>query len=266
MKTNARALLSLLLVVLATMFLAGCSESYGCKVTFGSSSCTPSGSGLGGGGGTGGGGGGGGTTPTALAFNIVQTGTVNGIAYSSTGPSLANITGFLAPTVSANDPSSELVIAQQQYLYGIFPSTQLLYGWTIANTGTLTAMSGSPFTMADLGGMISNSTGVKLSGVAVNPAGTFLFIADAGNGLILTFQIGAGGALTAGPTISTIGAVQPWNLAIDGLGKYLYVTEGIEGDGQHVAAYSINQGTGALTLVEAQMPFNIWELQGDPTG
>ncbi len=49
MKTNARALLSLLLVVLATMFLAGCGGSYNCQVTFGSSTCTPSGSGFGGG-------------------------------------------------------------------------------------------------------------------------------------------------------------------------------------------------------------------------
>ena len=269
MKTNARALLGLLLVVLASMFLSGCKESYGCQVTFGASSCTPSGGGLGGGGGTGGtggGGGGGGTTPTALAYDIVQTGEVNGIAYSSTVPSLTNISGFVLPTVPAADPSAELVIAQKQYLYGIFPQTQLLYGWTIATSGDLTAMNGSPFTVAGLGGMVLNSTGVNYSGVAVNPDGTFLFIADAGNAEILTFQIGVGGALTAGPTISTIGAVQPWNLAIDGLGKYLYVTEGIEGNGQHVAAYAINQGTGALTLVAGLMPFNIWELQGEPTG
>jgi hypothetical protein len=268
MKTNARALLGLLLVVLASMFLSGCKESYGCQVTFGASSCTPSGGGLGGGGGTGGtggGGGGGGTTPTALAYDIVQTGEVNGIAYSSTVPSLTDISGFVLPTVPAADPSAELVIAQKQYLYGIFPQTQLLYGWTIATSGDLTAMNGSPFTVSALGFMVANSTGVNYSGVVTNPDGTFLFIADAGNAEILTFQIGVGGVLTAGPTIST-GVIQPWNLAIDGHGQYLYVTEGPIGIGGHVAAYAINQGTGALTLVAPAFAFNIWQLQGDPTG
>ena len=264
MKIRARVLLSVL-VMLATMFLANCSP-YSCDVTFGASTCTPSGSGLGGGGGTGGGGGGGGSTPTALAYDIVQTGTVNGIAFSSTSSTLANISGFTAP-VPSSDPSSELVIAQKQYLYGIFPESQSLYAWTIdASTGDLRAVTNSPFTIAALGGMVFNGTNVNFSGVAVNPAGTFLFIADAGNGEILTYQIGTGGTLTAGPTVSTVGAVQPWNLAIDGLGKYLYVTEGIEGNGGHVAAYSIYQGTGALTLVEAPFAYNIWELRGEPTG
>jgi hypothetical protein len=266
MKTKVRALLGLLLVVLASMFLSGCKESYGCQVTFGASSCTPSGGGLGGGGGNGGGGGGGGTAPTALAYNIVQAGTINGIAFNSSGPTLANITGFAAPTVPLADPRSELVIAQKQFLYGVFPGSDLIYGWTIATTGDLTAMNGSPFTLSNLGGMAPNAIGVNLSGVAVNPDGTFLFIADATDQLVLTFQIGVGGLLTSSSTISTVGAVQPWNLAIDGLGRYLYVTQGSEGSGLHVSAYSINQSTGALTLVEALMPFNIWELKGDPTG
>jgi hypothetical protein len=268
MKTNARALLGLLLVVLASMFLSACKESYGCQVTFGASSCTPSGGGIGGGGGgTGGGGGGSGTTPTALAYNIEDTGFINGIAYSSTVPSLANITGFVLPTVPAADPSSELVIAQKQFLYGIFPNSDLLYGWTIATTGDLTPMNGSPFTISALGGMVPNGIGVNFSGIAVNPDGTLLFVADAAGDDILTFQIGVGGALTAGPVTPTVGGVlQPWNLAIDGHGLYLYATQGPPGNGGQVAAYSINQGTGALTLVAPAFAFNIWQLQGDPTG
>jgi len=52
MMIRARLLLTVLLI-LATMFLANCSP-YSCRVTFGSSTCTPSGSGIGGGGGGGG--------------------------------------------------------------------------------------------------------------------------------------------------------------------------------------------------------------------
>jgi hypothetical protein len=49
MKSLYRVLLSLL-VMLATLVLANCAGSYGCRVTFGSSTCAPSGSGIGGGG------------------------------------------------------------------------------------------------------------------------------------------------------------------------------------------------------------------------
>jgi hypothetical protein len=248
----------MLVVGLAAMGLASCGH-YTCGAGFGISTCTSTGSGLGGGGTT--------SSATAFAYDIVQTGTVNGIEFSSTGATLANISGFTAPTVPSSDVSSELVVAQEQYLYGIFPGSQSLYAWTIdASTGDLIAVANSPYTVAGLGGMVLNDSGVNLTGVVVNPSGTFLFIADAGNGEILTYQIGTGGALTAGPTVSTVGAVQPWNLAIDGKGFYLYVTSGIEGNGGHIAAYSINQTTGALTLVAPLLPYNIWELQGEPTG
>lgn len=270
MTVTVRTLIGSLLVACATIILTGCS-SYSCHATFGASTCTPSGSGVGGGGGgTGGtgGGGGGGTAPTVLAYNIVQTGTVNGIAFTAgTTPTLTNISGYTAPTVQVGDPRAELVIAQKQYLYGIFPAAQLLYEWSInATTGALTGLTNSPLTIASLGGMILGSAGVNLSGVVTNPSGTFLFIADDAGDQILTYQIGAGGVLTAGPTVSTTGAVQPWNLAIDGLGKYLYVTTGPEGVGAQVAVYAINASTGALTLVGSPLALNIWQLQGEPTG
>jgi len=250
-----------LILAVAMMGLASC-DHYNCSSgpTLGAS-CSSSGSpSLSGGGTTS-------TAATAYAYDIVQTGAINGIAFTNTGSTLANISGFTAPAVPTSDPSSELVVAQKQFLYGTFPDSELLYGWTIdASTGNLTAVTGSPFSVAALGGLVVNSTGVNLTGVVVNPAGTVLFVADEGNGEILSYLIGTGGVLTAGPTISTIGAVQPWNLAIDGLGKYLYVTAGIEGNGGHIAAYSINQTTGALALVAPALPYNIWELQGEPTG
>jgi 6-phosphogluconolactonase (cycloisomerase 2 family) len=251
------------------MGASGCGGHYFCSNggNFGGSSCTPSGSGLGTTGGNGGGGGGGGAASiTAFAYDIVQTGSVNGIELTST-PALENISSFNSPTVPADDPSAEIVVAQKQYLYGIFPASESLYGWSIdATTGGLTALSGSPFTSTSLGGLVEDTTGVNFTALALNPTGTLMFIADAGNAEILTYQIGNGGGVTAASTISTVGAVPPWNLAVDGLGKYLYVTSGIEGDGQKVAAYSINPTTGALTLVAAALPFNIWELQGEPTG
>jgi 6-phosphogluconolactonase len=249
-----------ILMVLGIGLLSSCGYKYKCGITFGASSCTPTGGGIG-------------TTgngqSAAFAFNIVGSGTINGISLSSgTSATLQNISGFTAPTVPSNDESAEVVVAQKKFVYAMFPLTQLLYGWSIdSTTGNLTSVSGSPYTISSLGGVIVTTGGVNLSSLAVNPAGTFLYIASGGFGEIDAYQIGSAGALTqvSGAPFST-GAFGSWNLSFDGLGKYLYATTGPEGLGQQVAAYSI-QSTGALAVVPGSpFAFNMWQLQGDPSG
>jgi 6-phosphogluconolactonase (cycloisomerase 2 family) len=249
-------------MIASVLLLDGCGYQYKCGVTFGSSSCTSSGSGLG-------------TTGTssgdaAFAYNIVFAGSVNGAALSSgSSPSFQDISGFTAPTVPTNDESAEIVVVPKKFVYAVFPASQLLFAWSInASDGSLSAVTGSPFTIANLGFMVANSTGVNLSSMAVNPAGTLLFFAYAGSDQIDVYQIGSTGTLTevAGAPFSTLGTIQPWNLSFDGLGKYLYVTSGMEGLGQKVAAYSIGS-SGALSAVQGSpFSFNMWQLQGDPSG
>jgi len=144
----------------------------------------------------------------------------------------------------------------------------LLFGWSINSTsGNLTPVSGSPYTISSAGGMIVNTTGVNFNSIAVSPAGNVLYIASAGFGEIDAYQIGPAGALTqvSGAPFST-GAFGPLNLSFDGLGKYLYATAGPEGLGQQVAAYSIGS-SGALTVVPGSpFAFNMWQMQGDPSG
>lgn len=250
-----------MLTAFSALLLGSCGYQYKCGITFGASTCTPSGGGINTSGNAG--------ANAAFVFNIVQTGSINGISLTSgSSATLQNIPNFRAPTVPQNDVSSEVVIAQKKFLYAAFPASQLLYGWTIdSSTGQLTAISGSPFTIGWLGGVILNDAGVNMTAVAVNPAGTLLFIAAAGNGAIAVYQIGSDGTLTqaSGSPLST-GGFQPWNLYFDGLGKYLYVTTGPEGMGQQVAAYAIGS-TGALTLVPGSpFAFNLWALAGDPSG
>jgi 6-phosphogluconolactonase (cycloisomerase 2 family) len=171
--------------------------------------------------------------------------------------------------VPSNDESAEIVVVPKKFVYAVFPSSQQLYGWSInATNGSLSAVTGSPFAIANLGFMVANSTGVNLTSMAVNPAGTLLFFAYAGSDQIDVYQIGSTGTLTEvpGAPFSTLGTIQPWNLSFDGQGKYLYVTSGMEGLGQKVAAYSIGT-SGALTAVQGSpFAFNMWQLQGDPSG
>jgi 6-phosphogluconolactonase len=263
MTTKARALLSLLLVVLATMFLVNCSP-YSCRVTFGASTCTPSGSGIGSGGGGGGGGGGG--AASAFAFAVDQNGTMDGYTLNSSAGTFQFTPGYIAPTIPLNDPGVGMVIAQKQFVYAVFELENLVYGWSInSSTGALTAL----FTPMALS-LNAPIVGFNQYNIATNPAGTLLFVSDTGANEILVYQIGSSGALTAvaGSPFST--PVQPGNLTTDGLGKYLYVTENGSGHtGLEVLAYSISTGAnpGVLTVVPGSpFPFAMWQLQGDASG
>jgi 6-phosphogluconolactonase len=281
MTTKVRVLVSFL-VALALMFLAGCKGGYTCAATFGSSSCTPSGSGLGGSGtgGTGGGGGGGGAA-TAFAFAVDQNGTMDGYELNVTAATFAPISGYNAPEIPPTDPSLGAVVAQQQFLYSAFASTEQIYGWSIDKTsGALTAVNGSPFSASYLG--FVGVSGFNQLSMITNPAGTLLFVSDATDNEIWVYEIGlaAGttpGVLTLAPGAPfSTGTFQPWNMTTDGLGKYLYVTS-ITADhqGTGVAAYSIGTGGSEGTLAPvAGSPFlsgpsgayNMWAVQGEPSG
>lgn len=263
MNTKAKWVISsaTIIMIASVLIMGGCGYQYKCGVTFGSSTCNSSGSGLG-------------TTGTssgdaAFAYNIVFAGSVNGSALSSgSSQSFQSISGFSAPTVPTNDESAEIVVVPKKFVYAAFPASQQLFAWSInASNGSLSAVSGSPFTLSGLGSMILNTTGVNFSSMAVNPAGTLLFLGYSSFAEIDVYQIGSTGTLTQvpGAPFST-GTLQPYNLSFDGLGKYLYVTTGPEGLGQQVAAYSIGS-SGALAAVQGSpFAFNTWQLQGDPSG
>src|SRR6266478_883011 len=249
-----------ILLVLGIALLGGCGQ-YKCGVTFGSSSCTSSGSGLGTTGSVSG--------KVAFVYNIVDAGPINGVSLTDgTGAGLQHISGFTPPPVPSGDNSAEIVVVPKKFVYAVFPAAHQLFAWSInSSNGALVAVSGSPYAIPSLGNVIPNFNGVNLASVAVNPAGTFLFIAYASSAQIDVYKIDTTGALTqvSGAPFST-GAFAPWNLAFDGLGKYLYSTTGSEGLGQQVAAYSISS-SGALTAVSGSpFTFNMWELQGDPSG
>jgi hypothetical protein len=161
--------LLILLVMLATASLVNCSP-YSCGVTFGSSTCTPSGSGIGGGGGGGGVGGvGGGSTPAAFAFAVDQAGTLNGYTLNST--TFQSTSGYIAPAIPSGDPGVGMVIAQKQFVYTVFEVENKIYGWSKnATSGALTLLSGFPL-------ILSSSLNAPIVtyneyNVATNPAGT----------------------------------------------------------------------------------------------
>ena len=262
MNTTAKWVISsaTIIMIASVLIMAGCGYQYKCGVTFGNSTCASSG------------GGGLGTTGKSsgnavFAYNIVFAGSVKGTGLSSSA-GFQSISGFSAPAVPPNDESAEIVVVPKKFVYAAFPASQQLFAWSInASDGSLSAVSGSPFKLSGLGSMILNTTGVNFTSMAVNPAGTLLFLGYSSFAEIDVYQIGSTGTLTQvpGAPFST-GTLQPYNLSFDGLGNYLYVTTGPEGLGQQVAAYSIGS-SGTLTTVQGSpFAFNMWQLQGDPSG
>jgi hypothetical protein len=268
MKIVNRVLLALL-VALATLSLVNC-NSYSCG-GFGSLPCTAASTGNGSGN-FGGGGGGGGSSTSAFAF--VQNGTASPgevVGYtlnpSDTSLPIALTNAYVPPETPGFDAGMGMAVAQKQFLYVAFGSTDQVYGWTISSSGLLTAATNSPFSVA-----VSNiaATEFDTNRLATNPAGTLLFIADGLLDKIFVFQIGSGGALTAVTGSPFSVPFSPGNITTDGLGNYLYITATASNHtGSEVGAYSIGSGSnlGVLTAVTGSpFTFPMWQVAGEPTG
>jgi len=238
--------------VLATILLASCGGHYKCGVTFGSSTCSSSGSG-------GIGQGGNGNSTAAAYLYVAVGGGIDGIAYNPTAKTFLTIPNFVTPK-TANVPAQGMVIVQKKYLYTSTPSTGQIFAFSIGSNGSLTTITGSPFNAPYMVGSSPFGTQTMIA----NPAGTLLFISNPNGNTIYVYQIGSGGGLTAVNTTGFSVPFAPADLAVDGLGKYLYVTTSITGS--EVAAYSIG-ADGSLTAVSGSpFAYPMLQLQGDPSG
>jgi 6-phosphogluconolactonase (cycloisomerase 2 family) len=122
----------------------------------------------------------------------------------------------------------------------------LVYAYEVnTSTGDLMPVTGSPF-----------NTGISepAQGMAVDPAGKFLYITEPNVNQVAAYVIGANGALTAvaGSPFDT-NDTRPTAATIDASGHYLYVSNQASLQGT-VSAFSIDAGTGALTAI-AGSPF-----------
>jgi 6-phosphogluconolactonase len=267
--------------MLGTLLLSNCSP-YGCRVTFGSSTCTSSGSGLGSGGtgtgtgGTGGGGGGGGSnaTPTAFVYAVDQTGgtsgtgtngTIDGYDLSNSNATFLALNGYSAPTIPATDPGAGMVVVNKKFIYAFFELTEQLAGWSInSTTGALTLLSGFP---------VSVSFNLPIEPgqlqITTDPGGNYLFVSDSGDNEIFVYSISnTTGALTpATGSPFTVPAIEPGNITTDGLGRFLYVSLASNHGGGSFEAFSIGTG-GVLTFIPGSFvaTTGAWQLQGDASG
>jgi hypothetical protein len=268
MTKQARAVL-MSIAALTTLGLASC-DHYNCPngLNFGSSTCSNSSITSPGSGGTGG------NATAAFVFAVDQGtgtgGTIDGFTLDTTANTFQTTPGFTAPTIPVDNGGVGMVVAQKQFLYTGFGTVGQIFGWTISSTGSLTAIAGSPFPAPFLGDFLGT---VGEAAMITNPAGTMLFVSDQLQSQIFVFQIGSGGVLTPAtpPSITLPVGFQPMNLATDGLGKYLYASNGVSSThtASEVAAFVINTTTGSTALTPvpgSPFAFPMWLVKGEPTG
>jgi 6-phosphogluconolactonase len=188
-----------------------------------------------------------------FAYAANDTGSVSGYAINSDTGALTAVPG--SPFPAGLLPSCIAVDARGKFLYVGNSEDNNLSGYTIdSETGALTAIPGSPFL---------NAEGSPLS-IAVDPSGTFVYVASAGGsfGRLSGYSINSQtGALTELEIFSNQAFLIPGPtfVALDPTGKFAYVANsaGYPKPG-NVWGYSINRTTGIPTaLPESPFPAEI---------
>ena len=143
----------------------------------------------------------------------------------NTAGTFAPVSNFVPPQMPSQVDDGGIVIVSQKYLYTPLSnaSTGSVYGFSIdATTGALSPLNGSPYPVAGL----MNQIGVAFS-IAADPAGKFVFVADALGITVLAVNSNDGSLTTVNLAAMSTGIGAPQQMSTDGLGKYLYVVDGL---------------------------------------
>jgi len=130
-----------------------------------------------------------------------------------------------------------------QYAYVTNARSDTVSAYSIdASSGAMAPVPGSPF-----------AAGNNPNTVAVNPAGTFAYVANGGAsvlngpGTVSAYRVDAAtGALTPVPGSPFAAGRYPSSIAVNPAGTFVYVTNG---DDNTISAYRIHASTGALTPI-----------------
>jgi 6-phosphogluconolactonase len=123
---------------------------------------------------------------------------------SSSALTVANTYTTSSPVSVGTAPEGIAIDPTGNYLYVSNANDGTVSAYIISQTdGSLTAVTGSPFTSATGAGVPS---AVATTAIAIDPSGQFLYVANGDAGSVTPFTIGAGGVLTP---IGTANALTP---------------------------------------------------------
>jgi 6-phosphogluconolactonase len=161
-------------------------------------------------------------------FSIGSNGTPAAAGGAFTGVANSNITGITI------DPKG-------QFLYATDSANNNVMSLSIATSGALTQVAGSPF-----------AAGTQPAAVAVDANGTFVYVSNAGSNNVSAFK-SASGVLTQVPGspfttqgTGTVAVTQPGFLIVDATNTFLYISNVAS---RGIAAFGINAADGTLVPV-----------------
>ena len=134
------------------------------------------------------------TSPTADVLFVSDAGGYNRVhvfTINTTSGALAEISGSPYST-GGTDPDGMAVTPSGGFLYVTNTASRNISAFSIASSGALTAVSGSPF-----------AGGVGPISADVDWSGAFLFVTNNGGGTLTTFRIGTSGTLSPGASLAT---------------------------------------------------------------
>lgn len=173
--------------------------------------------------------------------------TPNAISVFSIGSNGALTPAAGAFTAAANSTLSGMITdSKGQFMYVADSANNNVHSLSIASSGALSEVAGSPF-----------ATGTQPVAVAVNGAGTFVYVSNSGSNNVSAYKASAGVlAEVSGSPFSTQGtgtvvATQPGFLTVDVTNTFLFVAN--QG-GRSVASFGINSADGTLVAVSTS-PF-----------
>jgi 6-phosphogluconolactonase len=190
-----------------------------------------------------------GTGPIAVAQNSAGTflfvanqgsGNINAFTIDPTNGNLGTVSGSpfsITPgNVPASHPSSLAISPNGNLLFVSDPTLGTVSGFSIDSHGTLTALSGSPFSMG------AGATPVFLT---VDPSSRFLYVSDPAHNSVLGFSIQSSSLAPISGSPFVAGS-QPAGMTSSPQGAVLYVANH---GSNNVSAFVINAGSGALAAV-----------------
>lgn len=173
-------------------------------------------------------------------------------------PSLAGFTfnnpatsGNLTPSTptwevpTGNNPVWVTVDPLDRFVYVSNATDGTVSGWTLGGGGVLSTIGGSPFGTGF-------STGANPGGMAIDPAGQFLYVADTANAQVVAFVInqstGALSPMTGSPFATGNGTngTGPFAVNIDPSGHFLYTGNTYDGT---ISMFTIDPSSGALSTI-----------------
>jgi 6-phosphogluconolactonase (cycloisomerase 2 family) len=170
------------------------------------------------------------------------------------------LTPLLGPTTVEIGVDAIAIDPLAQFMYVVSGNSANLWIFSIASSGALTPLSGTP--------ILLSSSGVQSSSVLIDSSGKYLYVTASGSSSVLGSIFGFSRNTTDG-TLTPLGgfplsvAGQSNHGVFDPSGNFLLITgNNVFGTAGGLSIFSLNASTGSLTLVTGS-PF---QVRDDPAG